>query len=266
MVIVAREVRGEERRPRVPLAATLAAAGVEPELPEPRAATAAEGPLAGRTVVVTGSLEGFSREAAEEAIRAAGGKPAGSVSKKTDYVVAGPGAGSKLARAQELDIPILDEEAFAREHAIDLSKPVAAGTGALYTILPETEGNLVNVPPEVRFARFVGRAAGLGEPRADYVFAADRKGRILCVSRPLIQNPYLPPGLPPELEFDPQGFDFSCPVRLEAEPREPFAVYALWASPRRLAPLRGTRAARSANTRSSIACVRRPVLVFWRLG
>ena len=55
------------------------------------------GPLAGKTLVVTGSLEGFSREEAEDAIRAAGGKPAGSVSKKTDYLVAGPGAGSKLA-------------------------------------------------------------------------------------------------------------------------------------------------------------------------
>ena len=59
-------------------------------------------PLEGMTVVVTGSLEGFSREEAEEAIRAAGGKPAGSVSKKTDYLVAGPGAGSKLAKATEL--------------------------------------------------------------------------------------------------------------------------------------------------------------------
>ena len=70
------------------------------------------GPLAGKTVVVTGTIEGFSREEAEEAIRAAGGKPAGSVSKKTDYVVAGPGAGSKLAKAQELGVPVLDADGF----------------------------------------------------------------------------------------------------------------------------------------------------------
>jgi DNA ligase (NAD+) len=91
----------------------LADAGVEAELPEPRAA-ASVGPLAGKTVVVTGSVEGYSREGAEAAIRAAGGKPAGSVSKKTDYVVAGEGAGSKLAKAQELGLPILDADGFRR--------------------------------------------------------------------------------------------------------------------------------------------------------
>jgi DNA ligase (NAD+) len=89
----------------------LADAGVDVELPVPRAAIA-EGPLAGKTVVVTGSIEGFSREEAEAAVRAAGGKPGGSVSKKTDYVVAGPGAGSKLAKAEELGIPVLDADGF----------------------------------------------------------------------------------------------------------------------------------------------------------
>jgi DNA ligase (NAD+) len=89
----------------------LADAGVEPELPAPRTPVVG-GPLEGRTVVVTGTLEGFSRPEAESAIRAAGGKPAGSVSKKTDYVVAGEAAGSKLARAQELGIPVLDEAGF----------------------------------------------------------------------------------------------------------------------------------------------------------
>ena len=61
---------------------------------------------------VTGTLEGFSRQEAEQAIRAAGGKPAGSVSSRTDYLVAGENAGSKLARAQELGIPVLDETGF----------------------------------------------------------------------------------------------------------------------------------------------------------
>jgi DNA ligase (NAD+) len=89
----------------------LAAAGVEAELPAPRVA-AAGGPLAGKTVVVTGSIEGWSRDAAEAAIRAAGGKPAGSVSKKTDFVVAGPGAGSKLAKAEELGVPVVAPEGF----------------------------------------------------------------------------------------------------------------------------------------------------------
>ena len=90
----------------------LADAGVEAELPEPRVA-AAGGPLASRTVVVSGSIEGYSREEAEAAIRAAGGKPAGSVSRKTDFLVAGPGAGSKLTKAQELGVPIVEPERFA---------------------------------------------------------------------------------------------------------------------------------------------------------
>jgi DNA ligase (NAD+) len=90
----------------------LADAGVEAELPTPRLAAEASGPLAGKTVVVTGTIEGFSREEAEAAVRAAGGKPAGSVSKKTDYVVAGPGAGSKLAKAEELGVPVLDAAGF----------------------------------------------------------------------------------------------------------------------------------------------------------
>jgi DNA ligase (NAD+) len=91
----------------------LADAGVEVDLPEARVAAAA-GPLTGKTLVVTGTLEGFKREEAEAAIRAAGGKPGGSVSKKTDYLVAGESAGSKLAKAEELGVPVLDEAAFRR--------------------------------------------------------------------------------------------------------------------------------------------------------
>jgi len=89
-------------------------AGIVPERPAvpPPGAADAGGPLAGKTVVVTGTLDGFGRQEAEEAIRAAGGKPAGSVSRKTDYVVAGESAGSKLAKAQELGVPILDEAGF----------------------------------------------------------------------------------------------------------------------------------------------------------
>jgi DNA ligase (NAD+) len=92
-------------------------AGVQfatPGHPGPGAAGGSDGPLAGLTVVATGSLEGFSREGAIEAIIAAGGKAASSVSKKTDYVAAGPGAGSKLGKAEELGLRIIDAEQFAR--------------------------------------------------------------------------------------------------------------------------------------------------------
>ncbi|RWR18360.1 NAD-dependent DNA ligase LigA [Microbacterium enclense] len=91
------------------------AAGVRfaiPGHPGPGAAAAAGGVLTGVTVVATGSLEGYSREGAQEAIIAAGGKAASSVSKKTDFVAAGPGAGSKLAKAEELGIRILDAAQF----------------------------------------------------------------------------------------------------------------------------------------------------------
>jgi DNA ligase (NAD+) len=68
--------------------------------------------LEGVTVVVTGGLEGFSRDGAKEAILARGGKAAGSVSKKTDFVVVGENAGSKAAKAEELGVPVLDEAGF----------------------------------------------------------------------------------------------------------------------------------------------------------
>ena len=81
--------------------------------PGPGAAAAAGGVLDGVTVVATGSLEGFTREGALEAIMAAGGKAVNSVSKKTDFVAAGPGAGSKLARAETLGVRIIDAAQFA---------------------------------------------------------------------------------------------------------------------------------------------------------
>jgi len=68
--------------------------------------------LAGLTVVVTGSLAGFSRDEAKEAILARGGKAAGSVSKKTDFVVVGENAGTKADKAEQLGVPTLDEEGF----------------------------------------------------------------------------------------------------------------------------------------------------------
>lgn len=68
--------------------------------------------LEGLTVVVTGSLVDFSRDSAKEAILARGGKAAGSVSKKTDYVVVGDNAGSKADKAEQLGVPILDEAGF----------------------------------------------------------------------------------------------------------------------------------------------------------
>jgi DNA ligase (NAD+) len=68
--------------------------------------------LAGLTFVVTGGLESFTRDSIAEAITAHGGKPSSSVSKKTDYVLVGTDPGSKLAKAQELGVTIIDEARF----------------------------------------------------------------------------------------------------------------------------------------------------------
>ena len=70
--------------------------------------------LEGLTVVVTGTLENFTRDSAKEAILSRGGKASGSVSKKTNYVVVGENAGSKETKARELGLTILDEAGFQR--------------------------------------------------------------------------------------------------------------------------------------------------------
>jgi DNA ligase (NAD+) len=86
----------------------LRAAGVTWKESKPQPARAA-GPLAGKTVVLTGTLPSLTRDEAAELIRAAGGRAATSVSKKTDLVVAGEQAGSKLDKARELGVPVIDE-------------------------------------------------------------------------------------------------------------------------------------------------------------
>lgn len=95
----------EENRRLIDELLALGVSPVEPEAP-------AGDLFAGKTVVFTGKLERFTREAAEELVMRLGGKAAGSVSKLTSFVVAGPGAGSKLAKAEQLGVPVLTEEEF----------------------------------------------------------------------------------------------------------------------------------------------------------
>jgi DNA ligase (NAD+) len=90
--------------------ARLQSAGVVPEASSGRAG----GPFAGKTFVFTGAMPTLGRKEAQEMVERLGGRAAGSVSKKTDYVVAGEEAGSKLERARELGVAILDEESFLR--------------------------------------------------------------------------------------------------------------------------------------------------------
>jgi DNA ligase (NAD+) len=87
----------------------LLAAGVKPEQPK---RAKAKGKLAGKTIVVTGTLQNFSRQQAEQAIRDAGGKTSSSVSKKTDFLLAGEEPGSKLDKAKQLGVKIISETEF----------------------------------------------------------------------------------------------------------------------------------------------------------
>ncbi len=89
----------------------LLAAGVRPQPPAPKKRT---GTLQGKTIVVTGTLKNFSRQEAEQAIREAGGKAAGSVSRKTDFVLAGEDPGSKLEKARQLGVEVIDEKQLVK--------------------------------------------------------------------------------------------------------------------------------------------------------
>jgi len=87
----------------------LLSAGVKPEQPKK---IRRAGKLAGKTIVVTGTLENFTRPQIEQAIKQAGGKPSSSVSKKTDFVLAGKEPGSKLDKARQLSVQIISEKEF----------------------------------------------------------------------------------------------------------------------------------------------------------
>jgi DNA ligase (NAD+) len=93
--------------------AALKSVGVDPQMAPP-AAAASSGvlPFANQTIVVTGTLAKFKRDEIEQLIQKLGGRASGSVSKKTSFLVAGTDAGSKLAKAKELNVPVLTEDEF----------------------------------------------------------------------------------------------------------------------------------------------------------
>jgi len=111
--IIARSiVDWTQRKTNIDLVARLKKAGLNPKIVR-AAPVPSGGPLAGKTFVITGALS-KPRDEIAALIKSAGGKVADSVSKKTDYVVAGESPGSKLAKAQQLGVAVLDEAALNR--------------------------------------------------------------------------------------------------------------------------------------------------------
>jgi DNA ligase (NAD+) len=96
------------------IVAELKAAAIDPHMATPAASAAGDLPLAGKTVVVTGTMEKLDRSEIEKLILTLGGKAAGSVSKKTSFVVAGDKAGSKLDKAKELGVEVITEDEFLK--------------------------------------------------------------------------------------------------------------------------------------------------------
>jgi len=92
---------------------------IEPDTGPPAGVTDGDLPFAGKTLVVTGTLEHFDRKEIETIIKKLGGKATGSVSKKTDYLVAGEKAGSKLEKAKKLEVKVLTEAEFIGLAGID---------------------------------------------------------------------------------------------------------------------------------------------------
>lgn len=102
----------------------LRTAGVWPRVEGPSRSEAAPQPFSGMTFVVTGALEGFSREGVKEYIQSLGGKVTDSVSKKTSYVVVGESPGSKLDKAKALGVAVIDEGALRELAGVDISTPL----------------------------------------------------------------------------------------------------------------------------------------------
>ena len=122
--------------------------------PKRAAAAPVEGPLSGLTVVVTGSIEGYTRDSIRDHLAEQGAKVTDSVSKKTDYVVAGEGGGSKRAKADKLGVPVVSlDELLRRGRLTPPVRPAATPASSCTTrSCSDLRGRDVQVGPVVHDA------------------------------------------------------------------------------------------------------------------
>jgi NAD-dependent DNA ligase len=174
------------------LVAELRELGVK--LTEDVRAPAGAGPLAGKTFVVTGTLENYTRGAIEGLIEQLGGKAGSSVSKNTNYVVAGTEAGSKLDKARELGVPLLTEQEFDKL-VEDLRAAAPAGNGGARPAGADLTGKTFVVTGTLqKYGRgdieqlirdLGGTAAGSVSKKTTYVVAGENAGSKLDKARDL---------------------------------------------------------------------------------
>jgi len=162
------------------------------DLTEERARPAGGSPLAGKTVVITGTLPRRSRDAAKDAVLAAGGKVTGSVSRKTDFLLAGAKPGSKLTKAQDLGVTVIDEDAFDALLAEAEAAQAGGGDGddaqafaGLTVVVTGTLESMSRDEAKAKIAAAGGKVTGSVSKNTDLLVCGEKAGSKLAKAEKL---------------------------------------------------------------------------------